>query len=52
MSLWKVARATRRAASASSAAKDPGAYAKRRARSRALGEAGFWKLVSRISRGR
>lgn len=50
-SLWKIARTTRRAASASSAVKRPGAYARRRATSKALGKAGVWSALSRIMRG-
>jgi hypothetical protein len=49
--LWKIARTTRTIASASSAAKDPGRAAKRRARSKALGAVGFWRIVSK-ARGR
>lgn len=50
-SLWKVAKTTRAIASASSTVKDPAAAAKRRARSKAAGELGLWKLVAKV-RGR
>jgi hypothetical protein len=50
MSLWKLARITRRAAQLQSAAKNPTRYARNRAKSRALRQVGFWKLWRRFWR--
>lgn len=52
MSLWRLVNTTRKAARAESAVRDPGAYAKRRARARVLRELGVGRAVSRLYRGR
>lgn len=50
MTLWTLARATRRAAQLSSATRHPARYARNRAVSKGLGMLGFWRMMNRIWR--
>lgn len=50
MTLWTLARTTRRAAQLSSATRNPARYARNRAISKGLGAVGFWRAFARIWR--